>query len=532
MKTKRDLVSFIASGKTVMGLELGTTRIKAVLTDERSIPIASGSFMWKSRFIDNNWTYDLDEVEEGLKSCYQSLKSDVLTKYGVVLKKIKAIGVSAMMHGYLAFDKDDHLLTPFRTWQNNDQKEAADALTELFGFNIPQRWTIAHLYTSMLRNEPYLKDVSKVTTLASYVHYRLTGRYVIGVGDASGVFPITTDGNYDKEKADLFDGILKSYKLPYSLKEILPKPLIAGSDSGILTKDGASLLDPEGDLEEGSVFCPPEGDAQTGIISANGISPRRGNVSAGTSVFAMVVLEKPLQKVHREIDMVVTPMSIPLAMVHSNNCTIDINSWASLFENFLSLLNINVSRNELYSVLFRSALDGDRDSGDILTYSFVAGEDIVNLREGRPLLIRKPESRFTVSNLMKANLFSSLASLRIGMDVLKSENVVIDSLIGHGGFFKTPDVGQIFMSSALNIPISVTEEANEGGPWGASILASYMVNNDEGYSLEKFLDKKVFGNVKYTSVEPDPEYVSDFEKYLERFKESLLAEKMLLDTFR
>ncbi|MCA9872350.1 MAG: hypothetical protein KC441_01815, partial [Anaerolineales bacterium] len=438
---RNDIQKAIESGKTVLGIEFGSTRIKAVLIDEDHAPIASGSHEWENRYDNGIWTYSLDDVWAGLQDSYQNLSSEVLEKYGTPLRTVGAIGFSGMMHGYMAFDKDGNLLVPFRTWRNTITGLASAELMDLFQFNIPQRWSIAHLHQAILNEESHINDISFLTTLAGYVHWRLTGQKVLGIGEASGVFPIdSTVNDYDKGKLDLLDERLKTENVPWKLQDILPKVLVAGEAAGTLTAEGAKLLDPTGQLQAGIPLCPPEGDAGTGMVATNSVAERTGNVSAGTSVFAMIVLEKALSQVYPEIDMVTTPTGKPVAMVHSNNCTSDINAWVDLFRQFTDALGVEVSQSQLFELLYQQALVGDADGGGLMAYNYLSGEHITHLEEGRPLFIRTPESHFTLANFIRTHLFSSLGALKIGMDILfENEQVEIDQILGHGGFFKTKD---------------------------------------------------------------------------------------------
>ena len=527
---KNDIQKAIQSGKAVLGIELGSTRIKAVLIGEDHMPIASGSFEWENRYENGVWTYSLDDVWKGLQKSFQNLSNEVLEKYNAPLKNIGAIGFSAMMHGYMVFDKDGNQLVPFRTWRNTITGQAAEKLTELFQFNIPQRWSIAHLYQAILNGEPHIKNISHLTTLAGYVHWKLTGQKVLGVGEASGMFPIDSKtNNYDERMEELFNELLKSENISWNLQDILPKVLVAGDEAGVLTEEGARRLDPTGQLVAGPKLCPPEGDAGTGMVATNSVAVRTGNVSAGTSVFAMIVLEKALSKLYPEIDMVTTPTGKPVAMVHSNNCTSDLNAWVDLFQEFTKALGVEMSESKLYEMLYQKALTGDADGGGLLAYSYLSGEHITQLEEGRPLFVRTPESRFTLSNFMRVNLFSSLGALKIGMDILfEQEKVKLDQLLGHGGFFKTKEVGQLIMAAAMNVPVSVMETAGEGGAWGIALLASYMLNK-KSEPLEAYLSDKVFANEKGSTMAPDQKDVDGFAAFMERYKKGLVIEKAAVD---
>lgn len=528
-----DFKNLIESGKTALGIELGSTRIKAQLTAYDGTPIASGDYEWENELVGGIWTYSLNDIHKGVKGCYSALKADVSEKFGINLKKIGAIGVSAMMHGYMAFDSDDRLFVPFRTWRNSITGKAADALTEAFGFNIPQRWSIAHLYQAILDNEAHVGDISFITTLAGYIHFRLCGKKVLGIGDASGMFPINSDTNYyDEAMLDKFDILVEDKGYKWKIREILPEVLVAGEDAGKLTSEGAAFLDESGDLEPGIPLCPPEGDAGTGMAATNSVLVRTGNVSAGTSVFAMVVLEKPLSKLHREIDMVTTPTGKPVAMVHANNCTSDINAWAGLFGEFAELFGFKLKKGDLYEGLFKAALKGKKDCGGLLSYGYLSGENITGCDEGRPLFLRKPDAEFTLGDFMRTHLYSAVAALKIGMDILtKEEGVKVDRLLGHGGFFKTEKVGQSIMAAAMETPVAVMETAGEGGPWGMALLAAYAVNKKDGQSLEDYLENEVFSNAATIVLEPDEEDVKGFEKYMEVYKKALTAEKAAVSDF-
>ena len=454
--------------ETVIGIELGSTRIKSVLLGRNHQVLASGSFTWENSLVNGIWTYSLTEVQNGLQACFADLKRDVKEKYAQNLTTTGAIGISAMMHGYLPFDKDDNQLCEFRTWRNTITAAAAEKLTALFGFNIPQRWSIAHLYQAMIHKEAHVPNIAYITTLAGYVHYKLTGKKVMGVGEASGMFPIDSNTNqYDAEMVKKFNELTG-----VDLLSLLPEVLSAGDEAGNLTKEGALYLDPSGELEAGIPLVPCEGDAGTGMVATNSVRVRTGNVSAGTSDFAMVVVDKKL-KVHREIDMVTTPVGKPVAMVHCNNCTSDINAWISLFRESIDLFGFTVDTNTLYTKLFKVALEGDNDCGDLLSYNYYSGEGVTDLDQGRPLFIRKADSAFSLANFMRTHLYSALATLKIGMDILSEENVEIDKIYGHGGFFKTEEVGQRILSAAINTPVSVMQTAGEGGPYGMALLCAY-----------------------------------------------------------
>jgi sugar (pentulose or hexulose) kinase len=520
----------IESGKTVLGIELGSTRIKAVLIGEDHSPIASGSYEWENQCENGVWTYSLEDVWMGLQASFRNLNKEVSEEYNTPLKTIGAIGFSAMMHGYLAFDKDGKQLVPFRTWRNTMTGQAAEKLTDLFQFNIPQRWSIAHLYQAILNKEAHVTDISHQTTLAGYVHWKLTGQKVLGVGEASGMFPIDSKINdYDARMIGLFNDQLKAGNIPWTLQDILPKVLVAGESAGTLTEEGAKLLDPSGQLKAGIPLCPPEGDAGTGMVATNSVAARSGNVSAGTSVFAMIVLEKALSKLHSEIDMVTTPTGKPVAMVHSNNCTSDLNAWVDVFQEFTKALGVDVSESKLYETLYKQALTADADAGGLLAYNYVSGEHITHMEEGRPLFVRTPESRFNLANFMRAHLFSSLGALKIGMDILfEQEKVQLDQLLGHGGFFKTKEVGQRMMAAAVNVPVSVMETAGEGGAWGIALLASYMLHKTNE-PLEAYLSNTVFAGENGSTISPDKKDVEGFAAFMMRYKSGLGIERAAVD---
>jgi sugar (pentulose or hexulose) kinase len=531
---RNDTQKAIESAQTALGVELGSTRIKAVLIGEDHMPIASGSHEWENRYEHGVWTYSLEDVWTGLQESLRNLSKEVLEKYDTPLKAIGAIGFSAMMHGYMAFDKDGNLLVPFRTWRNTITGQASEQLTELFGFNIPQRWSIAHLYQAILNKESHVRDISHLTTLAGYVHWKLTGQKVLGVGEASGMFPIDSKTNdYDERMLEQFNERLAAGNIPWKLQEILPKVLVAGEAAGVLLEEGARLIDPTGGLQAGIPLCPPEGDAGTGMVATNSVAERTGNVSAGTSVFAMIVLEKALSKLYPEIDMVTTPTGKPVAMVHSNNCTSDLNAWVDLFHEFTQALGLEMSESKLYETLYQKALMGDADGGGLLAFNYVSGEHITHLEEGRPMFVRTPESRFTLANFMRTHLFSSLGALKIGMDILfEQEQVKLDQLLGHGGFFKTKEVGQRIMAAAMNVPVSVMETAGEGGAWGIALLASYMLHKSTNEPLEAYLSSKVFAGENGTTLAPDQRDVDGFTVFMERYKKGLVIERAAVDGLR
>ena len=507
--------------KTALGIELGSTRIKAVLIDDKHVPIASGDYEWENQFVNGVWTYSMDAVHSGLQTCFANLKADVKSRFGIELTNVGAIGVSAMMHGYLPFDKNGKQLSEFRTWRNTITGPAAEELTALFGFNIPQRWSIAHLYQAILNGEEHVKDIDYLTTLAGYIHWQLTGEKLLGVGEASGMFPI------DSRKLDYDEDMLRKFKglTGLDLRTILPKVLPAGEQAGTLTKSGALFLDPSGTLQPGIPVVPCEGDAGTGMAATNSVRVRTGNVSAGTSDFAMIVTDKPLG-VHREIDMVTTPDGTPVAMVHCNNCTSDINAWVNLFSEFCELMNVETGKSELFTKLYQKALEGEADCGGLLSYNYFSGEGVTDLNEGRPVFTRMPNARFTLANFMRTHLLSALATLKIGLDILtQAEQVPVDKIYGHGGFFKTPEVGQRMLSAAVGAPVSVMETAGEGGPYGMALLASYMLWKDEGESLADYLDNKVFSDAKSVTLMADEKDVAGFNVFLTRYKRALPLER-------
>ncbi len=525
--------TYIGEGSAVLGIELGSTRIKAVLIGPDCEPVASGGFDWENRLENGVWTYHMEDVWAGLAAAYAQLKRDVEKRFGVKPKRFGAIGISAMMHGYIALDAQGRLLAPFRTWRNTITEEAADALSGLFGFNIPQRWSVAHLYQAMLNREAHVKDIAYLTTLAGYVHWKLTGRRVLGVGDASGMFPIdSATGGYDARMLAAFAPLAQEAGMPWKLEAILPEPLVAGDEAGTLTEAGAQALDAEGDLLPGIPLCPPEGDAGTGMAATNSVAERTGNVSAGTSIFSMVVLEKPLQKVHREIDMVTTPAGRPVAMVHCNNCTSDLNAWVGMLAEFARDLGAEVDKNALYGMLFRKALEGDASCGGLVAYNYLSGEHITGMEEGRPLFARLPGAELTLANFMRAHLYSALATLKTGMDILAEENVRIDTIFGHGGLFKTPLVGQSFLAAAIRTPVSVLDTAGEGGAWGIALLASYAVHRAEGESLEDYLGQKVFAGKTGEAVKPAQKDVEGFEAFIRRYAAGLPVERAAIDCLK
>ena len=508
--------------KTALGIELGSTRIKAVLIDENHIPVASGDYEWENQLVNGIWTYSMEAVHTGLRACFAALKADLKEEFGVELTTVGAIGVSAMMHGYLPFDKDGKQLAEFRTWRNTITGEAAEKLTALFGFNIPQRWSIAHLYQAMLNGEEHVKDIAYLTTLAGYIHWKLTGEKVMGIGEASGMFPIDSEtGDYDVVMLQKFLDLTG-----LDLRTILPKVLPAGACGGMLTEAGARFLDPSGTLLPGIPVAPCEGDAGTGMTATNSVRVRTGNVSAGTSDFAMIVADHPLG-VYREIDMVTTPDGLPVAMVHCNNCTSDINAWVNLFGEFAHLMGFVVNKGELFTKLFQKALSGEPDCGGLLSYNYFSGEGVTDLDEGRPIFARTPSARFTLSNFMRAHLLSALATLKIGMDILtETEQVHIDKLYGHGGFFKTPEVGQRMLSAAVGVPVSVMKTAGEGGPYGMALLGAYMLWHEEGESLPDYLDNKVFADAQSSTITATQQDIDGFNAFLAQYRKALPLERL------
>ncbi len=525
-----DIKNAIKNGNTTLGIEFGSTRIKAVLNDSDNNPIASGSHDWENRLENGIWTYSLDDIWSGLQDCYSDLTQNVQEKYGEDLTTVGAIGFSAMMHGYMPFDKDGNLLTPFRTWRNSITAKAASQLTELFNFNIPERWSIAHLYQAVLNGEEHVKDITYLTTLAGYVHYKLTGEFVLGVGEASGMFPIDSKTkNYNSEMLEKFSALEDVKKYQWSISEILPKVLVAGDKAGTLTAEGAKLIDKSGKLQAGIPLCPPEGDAGTGMVATNSITKRTGNVSAGTSVFAMIVLEESLKKAYPEIDIVTTPSGDDVAMVHVNNCTSDLNAWVNIFREFAEAAGVEISTPKLYDLLYFKALEGDADCGGLLSYNYFSGENITHMNEGRPLFVRTPDSKFNLANMMRTHLYSALGTLKLGMDILAEENVKLDKMFGHGGLFKTKDVGQKFMAAALNTPVSLMETAGEGGAWGIAILASYMLYKQDGETLTDFLNNRVFKNGSVYTLEPDKSDTDGFNEFAKRYKNGLPIEKAAVE---
>ena len=500
-----------------LGVELGSTRIKAVAIDQNHLPVSSGDYLWKSTYEQGNWTYDLDLVWCGLKAAISGIQNR---------ENIAAMGISGMMHGYLAFDKDWNLLTPFRTWQNTTTGEAAARLTACFGFNIPQRWSIAHLYQAVLNGEDHVPNIAHITTLAGYVHYCLTGVNAIGVGEASGMFPIDSQtGRYDEEMLTKFEGL--TTQQPWNIRDLLPAVLPAGAQAGTLTETGSALLG--GLLQAGIPFAPAEGDAGTGMTATNAVAPRTGNVSAGTSIFSMVVLERPLKQIYEEIDLVTTPTGKPVAMVHCNNCTNDSNAWVSVLKETAQLFSADPTDGEIYTKLYQKSLEGAPDCGGVLVCNYMAGEGVTHLDEGRPMVLRRPDSHFTLANFLRASLYSTMATLKIGMDILAQEAVAIDSLTGHGGLFKTPVVGQRYLAAACNASVSCMTTAGEGGPYGMALLVAFMINKEENETLEAYLNTRVFANVTGTTLPPDPADVAGFGAYIQQYKQMLEVERKAVE---
>ncbi|MBD5150726.1 MAG: ATPase [Oscillibacter sp.] len=508
-----------ARGRLCLGIEFGSTRIKAVAIDERHAPVSSGDYTWASSYENGVWTYALDEVWTGLKAALSGVEGR---------ENIAAMGVSGMMHGYLAFDKDWNLLTPFRTWQNTITGPAAAELTELFGFNVPQRWSIAHLYQAVLNGEEHVGRIAHITTLAGYVHYMLTGVNAIGIGEASGMFPIDSGAlDYDAGMMEKFDGVIAARNLPWKLEDLLPRVLTAGQEAGRLTEEGAAKLD--GLLAPGIPFAPAEGDAGTGMTATNAVAPRTGNVSAGTSIFSMVVLEQPLSRVYEEIDLVTTPTGAPVAMVHCNNCTNDTNAWVGVLRETAELFGAKPDTGELYTKLYRKSLEGDADCGGVLVCNYLAGEGVTHMDAGRPMVVRGPKASFTLANFFRSQLYSTMATLKVGMDILAQEGVVIDSLTGHGGLFKTPQVGQKYMAAACNAPVTCMETAGEGGPYGMALLSAYLLNKGEGESLEDYLSGRVFAGVSGATLAPDQAEAEGFNAYMRQYMALLQVERAAVE---
>jgi sugar (pentulose or hexulose) kinase len=524
----------IAHGSAVLGIELGSTRIKAVLIGADHAPLAVGSHSWENQFVDRLWTYSLESVWAGVQDCYASLAADVRDRYGVELTTVAGLGVSAMMHGYLAFDAAGELLTPFRTWRNTNTGDAVEKLSELFDYNIPHRWSIAHLYQSILDREEHVGRIAHLTTLAGYVHWQLTGERVLGVGDASGMFPIDIrTGGYDAALVSRFDELVAGRGVPWRLTDLVPTVRRAGDQAGTLTGVGARLLDPSGTLQPGAPVCPPEGDAGTGMVATNSVAPRTGNVSAGTSIFAMVVLEHRLSRVHHELDLVTTPAGDLVAMVHCNNGASEINAWAALFAEFAAAAGVPMDAGVVFETLFRAALDGAPDGGGLLAFNYLSGEPITGLDEGRPLFLRTPDSRFDLATFIRTQLYAALATLRIGMDVLtKDEDVHLDTMFAHGGLFSTKGVAQRFLAAAIDTPVTVGATAAEGGAWGIAVLAAYLTRRTTGQSLADYLTSTVFADAELDEIAPDPADVAGFDAFMERFVLALPVQRAAVDHTR
>ena len=526
---RNETAALIRGGEAVFGLELGSTRIKAVLIGPHGEVLASGSYDWENRLEQGVWTYHMDDVWHGIQESYKNLAASVEERYGEKITHLKALGFSAMMHGYLAFDREGELLVPFRTWRNTTTGAAAEELTSAFGFNIPQRWSAAHLYQAMLNREPHLQQLDFFTTLAGYVHWQLTGRKVLGEGDASGMFPIdSTTGGYDAAMLAKFNALADKQGCPVDLVKLLPTVLPAGEDAGMLTVEGAKRLDPTGTLQPGIPFCPPEGDAGTGMVATNSVAPRTGNVSAGTSIFAMVVLEKPLSKVYPEIDMVTTPDGAAVAMVHCNNCTSDLNAWVDLLAESAALCGANIDKGALFTLLFNESLHGAPDCGGITPVNYISGESVTHLDAGVPLLLRRPDSAFTLANFMRANIYSAFATLAMGLEILRKENVAVNTLLGHGGIFKTPGVAQRYLAAAAGAPVTCMETAGEGGSYGMALLAAYRLHRADGETLAAYLNRCVFADAQSTTLSPDPAEQSGFAAFLIQYQTALKAERAVV----
>lgn len=526
-----DIAQAIRDGRTALGIELGSTRIKAVLTGPDHAPLAVGGYGWENKFVDRLWTYSLDDVWTGVQAAYAEVAEDVRSQYGVELATVGGLGISAMMHGYLAFDAADELLVPFRTWRNTNTTEAVEQLSELFSYNIPHRWSIAHLDQAIIDDEAHVGSVAFMTTLSGYVHYKLTGQKVLGVGDASGMFPIDiATGDYDASMESKFNERAAAAGAELDIHELLPTVKSAGEDAGKLSAAGAKLLDPSGTLQPGILMCAPEGDAGTGMVATNSVAPRTGNVSAGTSIFAMVVLEKELSRVHRELDLVTTPAGDLVAMAHCNNGASELNSWAGLFTEFVTALGFEADANRIFETLFTAARDGDPDGGGLMAFNYLSGEPITDLEEGRPLFMRAPDGRFNLANFMRVQLFSALATLRIGMDVLqKEEGVRLDQMFAHGGLFKTKGVAQGFLAAAIDTQVSVGEVAAEGGAWGIAMLAAFNAQRGEGQTLTEFLETEVFADAPLETMEPDRVDVEGFDAFMERYVAALPVERAAVE---
>lgn len=529
MKTRE----LIVEGRAVLGIELGSTRIKAVLIDEQYRPIVTGVYDWENHYENGIWSYHIDDAWRGLQACYQDLKKNVQEQYGITLKKVASMGISAMMHGYLVFDSTDNILAPFATWRNCYTEAEGKELSELFDYNVPQRWSIAHLLLAIRKKKTHVRAIKYMTTLAGYIHWQLTGKKVIGVGDASGIAPIDIKvGDFYTHMMHQFDKLVAGDTHDWKVRDILPQVLLAGEDAGTLTERGAKLIDTSGDLEVGIPCCPPEGDAETGMVATNSVAERTGNISAGTSIFAMVVLEKELSKMYPEIDLITTPDGKLVAMAHANNCTTDLNAWVGIFEEVAESLGAKIDKNQLFSCLYNKALEGDYDCGGLLSYGYYAGEGITKVTEGRPLFVRSPKSNFTLANFMRSHLFTTCGAIRMGMDLLTElENIKIDKMLGHGGLFKTPVVGQRIMATALEVPVYVMETAGEGGAWGIALLAAYLVRQHKDETLDVFLADRVFSKETGCKAEPNSEDVKGFRKFMERYVAGIVIEKTAVEHF-
>ena len=521
----------IQQGKAILGIEFGSTRIKAVLIDGENKPIAQGSHEWENQLVDGLWTYSTEAIWYGLQDCYADLRKNVLAEYDIEIEELAAIGISAMMHGYMAFNKQQNILVPFRTWRNTNTAKAAAELSELFVYNIPLRWSISHIYQAILDNEEHVADIDFLTTLAGYIHWQLTGNKVLGIGDASGMLPIDPEThNYSAAMVEKFNKLIAPKGFNWTLLDILPEVLNAGENAGFLTAEGAKKLDISGHLKPGIPLCPPEGDAGTGMVATNAVKQRTGNVSAGTSSFSMIVLEKDLSKPYEMIDMVTTPDGSLVAMVHCNNCTSDLNAWVNLFKEYQQLLGIPVDMNEVFGKLYNNALTGDAVCGGLIAYNYISGEPVTGLAEGRPMFVRSANDKFNLANFMRANLYASVGVLKIGNDILfNEEHVKVDRITGHGGLFKTKGVGQRVLAAAINSPISVMETAGEGGAWGIALLASYLVNNNNGSTLADWLESNVFAGNTGVEIAPTAEDVAGFNKWIENYKRGLAIEQAAVD---
>jgi len=515
----------IQSGEVILGIEFGSTRIKGVLIDREHRVIASGSHEWENDYIDGIWTYSREAILGGLQACVADLKRNVYSLYQTHLKKLAGLGVSAMMHGYLPFDADMNLLVPFRTWRNTITEEASEKLTSLFSFNMPQRWSLSHLYQAILNNEEHVSRIDYLTTLAGWIHYLLSGKKVLGVGDASGMMPVDpATCDFHAGMVAAFDQLIADRHYPWKLRGLLPKVLCAGENAGVLTPEGALLLDPEGDLLPGCPLCPPEGDAGTGMAATNSVRERTGNISAGTSIFSMIVLDKPMSRVCPEIDIVTTPAGKEVGMVHCNSCTSDINAWTGLFLEFARLMGIQLNTGDVFTSLFRESLKGESDCGGLVNLNYLAGEPVTGFAEGRPMFVRLPDARMNLANFMRAQIYASMETLAYGMEIMARDNVAIDRVYGHGGLFKTEGVAQSYLASAIHAPVTVMETAGEGGAWGIALLTDYCVYRGVNESLEDYLDNRVFKGMKQTTVSPDPACMEGFSRYMKRFTDSLPAE--------